>query len=68
MPNLRQVEIFLKEQRMAATVFGRLVANDPRLVLDMRNGRVPRYNMQRRMAAFMRGQGKVGSVCLRNAT
>ena len=33
------VERFLHEQAMPPTVFGRLAARDPRLVLDMRMGR-----------------------------
>ena len=32
------VEKFLREQQMSATRFGRLAANDPRFVLDLRDG------------------------------
>ncbi|MFM9827508.1 MAG: hypothetical protein ACKVOB_02030 [Sphingomonas sp.] len=39
---LRDIEHFLARAKMAPTRFGREVVNDPRLVLDMRNGREPR--------------------------
>lgn len=39
---LRKVERFLRENNMAATKFGRLSAGDPRFVLDLRLGRIPR--------------------------
>ena len=48
-----QIERFLKEEGMAATKFGRLAAKDPRLVLDMRNGREIRPSMAARLTAFM---------------
>ena len=35
----RKIECFLIQYDMPATKFGRLAARDPRLVLDMRNGR-----------------------------
>ena len=38
---------------MAPTTFGRRVARDPRLVLDMRNGRCLRPAMALRAEAFM---------------
>lgn len=39
---LRQIERFLRETDMPWTKFGRLAAQDPRFVADLRNGRVPR--------------------------
>lgn len=39
---LREIERYLVRAKIAPTRFGRDVANDPRLVLDMRNGREPR--------------------------
>jgi hypothetical protein len=48
-----QIERFLREEGMAATKFGRLAAKDPRLVLDMRNGREIRPSMAARLTAFM---------------
>jgi hypothetical protein len=45
----RKIERFL----MPATKFGRLVARDPRLVLDMRGGRELRTPMIARAESFM---------------
>jgi hypothetical protein len=49
----RKIERFLIQYDMPATKFGRLVARDPRLVLDMRNGRELRGPMIARAEAFM---------------
>ena len=38
---------------MPATKFGRLAAHDPRFVLDLRNGRMPRSGTERRVDGFM---------------
>ena len=50
---IRTIEKFLREQQMPATKFGRLAANDPRLVLDLRMGREPRSAMRSRVEHFM---------------
>ena len=50
---IRRIEKFLREQDMAATKFGRLAAHDPRFVLDLRNGRIPRTHTERRVEGFM---------------
>ncbi len=50
---IRTIEKFLRENRMSATRFGRLAANDPRLVLDLRMGREPRAQMTSRVEHFM---------------
>ena len=50
---LRQVERFLRETGMPWTKFGRIVAHDPRLVGDMRNGRIPRPALAGRIADFI---------------
>jgi hypothetical protein len=50
---IRQIEKFLREQDMPATKFGRLAAQDPRFVLDLRNGRMPRGRTERRVETFM---------------
>lgn len=58
----RKIERFLNQHAMPATKFGRLVARDPRLVLDMRNGRTLREPMIARAEAFMaayRGGGEL---------
>lgn len=49
----RKIERFLIQYNMPATKFGRLAAKDPRLVLDMRNGRELRAPMVARVEAFM---------------
>lgn len=49
----RQVERFLREHDMPPTLFGRLAASDPRLVLDMRMGREVRPAMQHKLTSFM---------------
>lgn len=50
---LRQIERFLRQTGMPWTKFGRLAVSDPRLVADLRNGRVPRDAMIERVEAFM---------------
>ncbi len=50
---LRKIEHFLKASGMPWTKFGRLVAHDPRLVGDMRNGRQPGEPLVRRIEAFI---------------
>ena len=50
---LMEITKFLRETKMAEATFGRLVANDPRLVTDIRNGRVPRERLAARIRAFM---------------
>lgn len=49
----RKIEHFLRCHGMAPTTFGRRVARDPRLVLDMRNGRCLRMSMVLKAEAFM---------------
>lgn len=50
---LRKVERFLREHNMAATKFGRLAAGDPRFVLDLRLGRIPRESTEDRTLNWM---------------
>ncbi|RDC59566.1 hypothetical protein HME9302_00756 [Alteripontixanthobacter maritimus] len=50
---IRSIEKFLREQEMPATKFGRLAAHDPRFVLDLRNGRIPRPHTEARVRSFM---------------
>lgn len=52
---IRKIEQFLSKSGMAWTKFGRLVAHDPRLVGDLRNGRNPRPDLERRIEAFITG-------------
>ena len=51
---IRRIEKFLRETEMPATKFGRLAAHDPRFVLDLRNGRMPRSGTEARVDGFMR--------------
>ena len=50
---IRKIEVFLRHTRMAPTKFGRLAAHDPRFVLDLRNGRMPRAATEKRVEHFM---------------
>lgn len=50
---IREIERFLKRTGMPPTKFGRLAAQDPRLVGDLRNGREPRAAMTSRVEQFM---------------
>lgn len=58
---IRSIEKFLRRTDMPATKFGRLAAHDPRFVLDLRNGRIPRTATQRRVEDFM--QAYEGERC-----
>ena len=53
---LREIELFMKARKMPPTKFGRLAARDPRLVLDMRNGREPRAAMENKVRAFIQSE------------
>ncbi|GAA4041542.1 hypothetical protein [Parerythrobacter jejuensis] len=50
---IRRIEKFLRETDMPATKFGRLATHDPRFVLDLRNGRMPRTGTEQRVDGFM---------------
>ncbi len=50
---IRSIEKFLRQTDMPATKFGRLAAHDPRFVLDLRNGRIPRSATEKRVEQFM---------------
>lgn len=50
---IRKIERFLSLHRMARTRFGRLAAQDPRFVDDLRNGREPRPATAARVEHFM---------------
>ncbi|UIP07978.1 hypothetical protein LY632_06150 [Erythrobacter sp. SDW2] len=56
---IRRIEKFLREHDMPATKFGRLATHDPRFVLDLRNGRTPRTDTERRVDGFMRSYGEM---------
>lgn len=50
---IRTIEKFLREHDMPATKFGRLAAHDPRFVLDLRMGRIPRAATEKRTRQWM---------------
>lgn len=50
---IRKIEVFLRRTGMPATKFGRLATRDPRFVFDLRNGREPRAQTERRVEHFM---------------
>lgn len=54
---IRKVEKFLREHEMPATKFGRLAARDPRFVLDLRMGRIPRAKAEARTLRWMADYG-----------
>ena len=55
---IRDVEKFMREHDMPATKFGRLAAHDPRFVLDLRMGRIPRAKTEARTRRWMENYGK----------
>ena len=50
---LTEIRKFLDKHRMAETRLGRLAVGDPNLVRDIRLGRQPRPDMQRRIREFL---------------
>lgn len=50
---LRRIERHLRRFDIAPTRFGRDAVGDPRLVLDMRNGREPGARMVERITRFI---------------
>jgi len=50
---LSMIERHLRNSGVAATRFGRDAVNDPRFVLDLRNGREPRASTAERVIAYM---------------
>lgn len=52
---IRSIEKFLRRHDMPATKFGRLAAQDPRFVLDLRSGRDPRETTEARIRGFIAG-------------
>ena len=52
---IRDIEKFLRRHDIPATKFGRLAAQDPRFVLDLRMGREPRAHTAARIHAYMAG-------------
>lgn len=53
MPLVTRIEAYLKRSRTSATRFGREAARDPKLVHDLRCGRVLRRTTTRRIEAYL---------------
>lgn len=64
---LRTIETFLRTHAMPATKFGRLAAHDPRFVLDLRMGRIPRPDTELRIRAWMQGYADRAAACTQEA-
>jgi hypothetical protein len=54
---LVEIDRYLRVTGMTATKFGRLAAGDPRLVSDLRRGRIPREPLVAQVKAFIAEQG-----------
>lgn len=54
---LSRIDRYLHATGTPWTRFGRMVARDPRLVQDMRNGRTPRAPLIARIDAFLAKEG-----------
>ncbi|MCP3733908.1 hypothetical protein M9979_03320 [Sphingomonas sp. RP10(2022)] len=50
---LIKIDRYLRHTSMSRTQFGRLAANDPRLVTDMMRGRIVGPEMQARIERFI---------------
>ena len=51
---LREIEKFLRRNRINATRFGREAIGDPRFVFDLRRGREPRPRTEQRVRDFLK--------------
>jgi hypothetical protein len=63
----RLIERFLCESGLPPSKFGRLVARDPRLVLDMRLGRQIRPAMETKLREFMATHSRTANPIEREA-
>lgn len=54
---LRRIEHYLRITAMPPTRFGREAVRDPRFVFDLRRGREPRPETERRVHAWLDGRG-----------
>ena len=50
---IRKIEAFMRRTKMPQTKFGRLAAADPRLVTDLRKGRIVGGKLEKRVEHFM---------------
>lgn len=59
---LIQIERFLRENGMKPSVFGQKVANDPRLVFDIRRGREVRSKLRQRITDYIASNSASGGA------
>ncbi len=59
---LRRIERYLRETDTPATRFGREAVRDPRFVFDLRLGREPRIETERRVRAFLDANAPQGGL------
>ena len=50
---IRKIEAFMRQTKMPQTKFGRLAVHDPRLIGDLRKGRVVGPKLKQRVEHFM---------------
>jgi hypothetical protein len=50
---IRKIETFIHRTKIPPTRFGRLAVGDPRLVFDLRHGRIPGPRLEQRVEHFM---------------
>lgn len=55
---IRKVEKYLRDNDMSASSFGRRTCSDPRLVFDLRMGRIVRPETQEKIEKWMKENDK----------
>ena len=60
---IRKIDQFLRRTKMPQPKFGRLAAHDPRLVTDLRGGRVPGRKLEQRVEHFMNKYREDSHAC-----
>ena len=65
-PLIRHIENYLRATGMSASLFGRESAKDPKLVFDLRKGRVPGESLTRRLFTYMEKRGSIPIADRRN--
>ncbi|GAA4218432.1 hypothetical protein GCM10022253_19040 [Sphingomonas endophytica] len=55
---LNDIDTYLRRTGVAETTFGRRAVNDPRLVRDLRRGRVPGPALRAKVAAILAARAR----------
>lgn len=63
---LERLERYLVDRTVAPSRFGRQICGDPRLVFDLRRGRVPGAALTERIERAIRKSPEVGGLALQN--